>query len=140
MKQFGRLSLFVLFMTLLGGFGALRLGAQRIIPRTLHMQVIASGLKATITASPSPNLAGYNVWCGTTAGGPYTTPGLINPNLIPITAPIVYSWLTGTPGTTYFCVARAVDTFGTASGNSTEASGTFPKPAPPLPPAGLALQ
>lgn len=118
-----------------GGVGALKLAAQRVIPSTFHMQVAATGLQFIITASPSTGVAGYNIWCGTAAGGPYATN--VNPALI---NGLTYTWTTGVPGTKYFCVARAVDSLGQASANSPEANGTFPKPAPPLPPAGLAIQ
>lgn len=81
------------------------------------------------------DLASYRVKRGTVTGGPYTT----------IATVIGSSYVDGTaaPGTTYYYVVTAVDTFGNESGVSNEAdattpatpptAGAFPPPTPPQP-------
>ena len=66
-------------------------------------------------ASTSPNVA-YNVYRGTTLGGPYPT----KLNLSPVAA-LTYRDGTVQGGVTYYYVVRAVDTGGTESVNSNEA-------------------
>ncbi len=67
-------------------------------------------------ANTETDLAGYNLYRGTTMGGPYTK---VNTALI---AGLNYSDGGLTNGTSYYYVLRAVDNSSNKSGNSTEAS------------------
>jgi endonuclease I len=82
----------------------------------------ASGGNAVVNLNwndnTEPDLAGYNVYRGTTSGGPYSK---INGVLV---APSVYADASVTNGTTYYYVVRAVDTSNNESGNSNQASAT----------------
>ena len=73
----------------------------------------------TWTASTS-TVAGYNVYRGTTSGGPYTK---INSSLI---TTLAYTDSTVQNGTTYYYVATAVDSSGGESVNSKEVSAVIP--------------
>lgn len=64
------------------------------------------------------DLAGYNVYRGTGAGGPYSK---VNGAVVAVSN---YSDTTVTNGITYYYVVRAVDTSSNESGNSNEASAT----------------
>lgn len=66
-------------------------------------------------ASTSSNVAGYNVYRGTSVSGQYTK---LNSALITTTS---YSDTTSQPGQTYFYVVTAVDTSGNESAYSTPA-------------------
>ncbi len=72
----------------------------------------------TWTANTEPDLAGYNLYRGTTTGGPYTK---VN---TPVITSASYSDTGLTNGTPYYYVLRAVDTSSNESGNSTEAVAT----------------
>jgi fibronectin type 3 domain-containing protein len=80
------------------------------------------------TASTS-TVVGYNVYRGTTTGGPYT-----KISAAPV-AGTVFTDSSVIAGTTYFYVATAVDSSGNESVNSNEATVTVPKN--PNPPSGL---
>jgi hypothetical protein len=67
-------------------------------------------------------IAGYNVYRGTTSGGPYAG---INTSLVPSTSYIDSSVA---PGGKYYYVTTAVDSSGNESGFSNEASATIPNP------------
>lgn len=64
------------------------------------------------------DLAGYNVYRGTTAGGPYSK---VNGAVVAVSN---YSDTTVTNGITYYYVVRAVDTSSNESGNSNEVTAT----------------
>ncbi len=74
-------------------------------------------------ASTSPNIAGYNIYRGTTSlSGPYgATP--VNPSLI---TTLSYVDTSVGAGTTYYYVATAVNTSGVQSGDSTPIAATVP--------------
>lgn len=74
------------------------------------------------TASTSPNVTGYNVYRGTTSGGPYTK---LNSALI-----VATSYLDGTvlAGQTYYYVATAVDSSNAESAYSNQAQAVIPSP------------
>lgn len=74
------------------------------------------------TASVSANVAGYNVYRGTTSGGPYT---IVSSYLIPGNA---YTDITVAAGQMYYYVATAVDHNNNESGYSNEAPATVPSP------------
>ena len=64
---------------------------------------------------------GFNVYRGTVSGGPYT-----KQNATPLTVTTLsYTDLSGTAGTKYFYVIRALDAIGLESPNSPEASATM---------------
>ena len=65
-----------------------------------------------------PDLAGYNVYRSTTAGGPYTK---VNGSLV---VPSAYTDTGLTGGTTYYYVVRAENTSTQESGNSNESNAT----------------
>jgi fibronectin type 3 domain-containing protein len=84
---------------------------------------------ATSTAAHSATLswtgstsvvAGYNVYRGTTTGGPYT---LVNPSLVSL---LTYVDLSVQAGQTYFYVTTAVDGSGNESVNSNEVQAVIP--------------
>lgn len=74
------------------------------------------------TASTSLNVTGYNVYRGTTSGGPYT-----KLNSSP-RAEITYEDLSVQAGTTYYYVATAVDSSNNESAYSNQASAVVPSP------------
>jgi len=67
-------------------------------------------------------VAGYNVYRGTTSGGPYVK---LNASLVPIFS---YADSTVQSGQTYFYVVTAVDSNNIESVFSNEVSGTIPIP------------
>lgn len=75
------------------------------------------------TVSTSANVAGYNIYRGTTAGGPYAT----RVNTSPITG-LTYTDTTVQAGQTYYYVAKSADASGNESGPSTEAAAVIPTP------------
>lgn len=77
---------------------------------TCHPTILSWG------ASTSPNIAGYNVYRGTSASGPFTK---LNSTLITTTT---YTDGTSQPGQTYYYVATAVDTSNNESGYSSPAT------------------
>jgi fibronectin type 3 domain-containing protein len=72
--------------------------------------------------NPSSNAVGYNIYRGTTSGGPYT---MINGSLDGTTA---YTDNTVVSGQTYYYVATAVDTNSNESGYSNQALAVIPTP------------
>jgi len=73
----------------------------------------------TWTASTS-TVVGYNVYRGTTSGGPYVK---INSSLI---TTLTYTDTTVQSGTTYYYVATSVDSSGDESVDSVEVSAPIP--------------
>ncbi len=73
-------------------------------------------------ASTSTGVIGYYVYRGTQSGGPYT-----KLNGTPVTA-TSYTDATVTAGSTYYYVVTAVDSSGTESAFSSEATATIPTP------------
>lgn len=77
----------------------------------------------TLTWDPSSStVTGYNVYRGTTSGGPYAK---LNSSVIVVTT---YSDSTVRAAQTYFYVTTAVNSSNVESVNSNEASGTVPSP------------
>ena len=74
------------------------------------------------TASTSTGVTGYNVYRGTTSGGPYTQ---LNSSLV---AGTTYTDSTVDVGQTYYYVATTVNSSGAQSGYSNQASATVPSP------------
>jgi hypothetical protein len=74
------------------------------------------------TASISPKVAGYNVYRGTTSGGPYSK---LNSSLVAATS---YTDSAVQAGQSYYYVATAVDTSNNESAYSTPASALIPTP------------
>ena len=74
------------------------------------------------TPSASSNVIDYNVYRGTTPGGPYTK---INPSLVSATS---YTDSSVAAGQTYYYVATAVDNSNNESAYSTEAQAVVPSP------------
>jgi fibronectin type 3 domain-containing protein len=123
-------------LTFVGGSGG---GGGDITPPMAPISLGATAGDKTAALSWAANtesdLAGYNVFRGTTSGGPYTK---INSSLV--TSPS-YNDTGLTNGTKYFWVVQAVDTSNNSSGNSNEASGTptaGPDVTPPAAPKNLA--
>ena len=78
---------------------------QRVVNAALGMACVTNHwVSFTWTASPSPNISGYNLYRGTSPTGPFTR---VNLSLINGTS-IVDD--TVAPGQTYYYVATAVDT------------------------------
>ena len=74
-------------------------------------------------ASTSQNVAGYNIYRGTTTGGPYTkmnTTGLLTV--------LTYTDSAVSAGLTYYYVATTVDVSGNESAYSAQATATIPTP------------
>lgn len=82
----------------------------------------AHGVDLSWTASTSM-VAGYNVYRGSTSGGPYTR---LNQSLVTGTA---YTDGAVGAGQTYFYVVTAVDASNKESGFSNEAAATIPSPS-----------
>jgi hypothetical protein len=81
---------------------------------------VARPVTLTWVPSTSPNVAGYSVYRGDTAGGPYTR---ITPDLVTAT-----SYVDGVlPGTSYYYVVTAVDTEENESDYSNEAFAQIPR-------------
>ncbi|MGA2357117.1 MAG: hypothetical protein ABSG02_21695, partial [Terriglobales bacterium] len=70
----------------------------------------------------SADAVGYNIYRGTTSGGPYT---MINSSLDSNTA---YTDSTVVSGTTYYYVATAVNSGSEESGYSNQATAVIPTP------------
>jgi hypothetical protein len=98
---------------------------QRIINAALGQAcVTGSGHSATLTwvASTSANVAGYNIYRGTTSGGPYT---LVNTTP---TSAVTYLDDTVLAGQTYYYVVKAVGSDSSLSAASNEALAAVPSP------------
>jgi fibronectin type 3 domain-containing protein len=74
------------------------------------------------TASTSSGVTGYDIYRGTASGGPYTQ---INSSSV---AGTTYTDSTVAAGQAYYYVATAVNSSGTQSGYSNQASATVPSP------------
>lgn len=83
---------------------------------------ISHSVSLTWTPSTSGNIAGYNIYRGTTSGGPYTK---VNTALI---SPTAYADTSVGAGQTYYYVATAVDTSSNESGYSSQALANVPAP------------
>jgi len=86
---------------------------------TVNLTVTAQ-VMLSWTASQSPGIAGYNIYRGTTSGGPYTK---INSSLDPNTT---YNDTAVQDGVTYYYVTTAVDNQGEESSYSNESSAGVP--------------
>ncbi len=114
----------------ISGSGVCNIGVvQRVINASLPGGSCVTGYGAvphavTInwTASTSPSVSGYNVYRGTTSGGPYTK---VNTALV---TTVAYTDNTASAGKTYYYVTTAVDTSGMESGYSNEAVASVPTP------------
>lgn len=99
---------------------------QRVINASQGQTCITyNGHAATLTwvASTSQNVAGYNVYRGTTSGGPYTkltTSGLVNAT--------TYKDSSVQPGQTYYYVVTTVDVSNNESGYSNQTTAVIPVP------------
>ena len=82
----------------------------------------AHSVSLSWTASVSSNVSGYNLYRGTTAGGPFTK---VNSTLIVATS---YQDTTVQAGQAYYYVATAVDGSGAESVYSGEAPAIVPTP------------
>jgi hypothetical protein len=80
------------------------------------------GVTLSWATSGSANVAGYNVYRATTAGGPYAQ---VNSSLV---TALVYDDTAVQAGVTYYYVVTAVDTNNGESGYSTEVQGKIPIP------------
>lgn len=88
-------------------------------PVPAGLNATSGNASASLTWSPvsASDLAGYNLYRGTTTGGPYTTK--VNTSLIGGTT---FNDTGLTNGSSYFYVVRSVDTTGNESGNSNQTS------------------
>ncbi len=101
------------------------------VPSGLAATAGSSQVQLSWSANSEPDLAGYNVYRATVAGGPRT---LVNTGLVTVTS-LTDTGLTN--GTTYFYVVSAVDTSTNESAVSAEVSATpVAAPPPPPPPPG----
>jgi hypothetical protein len=103
--------------------GATNAGGTGHATLTLTLATAAApSVTLTWVASTSPNIAGYNIYRGTTSlNGPYAT--LVNSGLITATTYVDNSVVAGE---TYYYAATAVNTGGVASGDSTPATAIIP--------------
>jgi hypothetical protein len=108
-----------------GGTSTVTLGATNSGGTGNATLTITIGHSVTLTwvASTSQNVAGYNVYRGTTSGGPYGTK--LNSALVATTTYTDNSVVTGQ---TYFYVVTAVDTSGDESAYSSPAMAVIPTP------------
>ena len=98
---------------------------QRVINTVLGQPcLIGSGHTASLTwtASSSPNVTGYNVYRGSTSGGPYTK---VNSALVSGTS---YVDTTVEAGQTYYYVATTVNSTANESTYSNQAPAVIPSP------------
>jgi hypothetical protein len=95
---------------------------QRVVNASLGSAcVVTPTVSLNWTASTSPNVAGYNVYRGTTSGGPYV---ILNSSLVAGTG---YTDNAAQSGVTYYYVTTAVDTSNnTVSAYSNEAQAVVP--------------
>jgi Abnormal spindle-like microcephaly-assoc'd, ASPM-SPD-2-Hydin/CARDB len=97
-------------------------------PSALTMSLSGSGVNAatqhtvTLTWSASTGASGYHIYRSTVSGGPYS---MLNPTLDAQTS---YTDATVQSGATYFYVATSVDSSGSESAYSNEASAVIPNP------------
>ena len=100
-------------------------GASPTVSLSLTASAPPASHSVTLTwvASTSSNVAGYNVYRGTTSGGPYATK--VNPSLI---TGLIYKDTAVLAGQTYYYVATSVDTSGNESAPSTQVAAVIPTP------------
>jgi hypothetical protein len=98
-------------------------GASPTFSLSLTPLGVSHSVTLTWIASTSSNVAGYNVYRGTTSGGPYATN--VNSSLV---TGLSYTDTTVLAGQTYYYVLTAVDTSGNESGYSTQTAATIPTP------------
>jgi Abnormal spindle-like microcephaly-assoc'd, ASPM-SPD-2-Hydin/CARDB len=97
-------------------------------PSVLTMNFTGSGVNAatqhtvTLTWNASTGASGYHIYRSTVSGGPYS---MLNPALDAQTS---YTDATVQSGATYFYVATSVDSSGSESAYSNEASAVIPNP------------
>ena len=84
---------------------------------------LAHSVDVAWDASASSTLQGYNVYRGTTSGGPYSK---ISPTLSPTT--LLFTDTTPVSGRQYFYVVTALNTSGAESSASAEVAVTIPTP------------
>ena len=105
-------------------------------PQSLMATALNGGADLSWLANGESDLAGYNVYRATSAGGPYTK---VNGTLVGTNS---YTDVGLTNGTTYYYVVTAVDTSNNESADSNEASvvpdGSLPDTTPPAAPSGVA--
>ena len=113
----------------IGGIGVCNVAVvQRVINAALGAAcqtgagAIAHYVVLNWVASSSADVAGYNVYRGTTSGGPYTK---VNSSLI---ASITFTDNSVAAGNTYYYVSTALDTSNNESAYSNEAVATAPSP------------
>jgi fibronectin type 3 domain-containing protein len=75
----------------------------------------------TWAASSSSNVVGYNVYRGTTSGGPYSSIDTSNPST-------TYTDATVQAGQVYYYVVTAIDSSGGESAYSNQVSAQIPSP------------
>lgn len=97
------------------GFGVLPLNRPFMLIEVVHWV----GLSWTASTS---TVVGYDIYRGTTSGGPYT---LLNQYLV---TDVVYDDAAVSPGQTYYYVATAVDSNQVQSAYSNEIPATIPTP------------
>ena len=99
---------------------------QDVVTAALGGSCLTSGQHQVLlswTASTSSNVAGYNVYRGTTSGGPYSTK--LDSSLVTGTS---YTDNTIQSGQTYYYVATAVDSSGNESVPSNQTQAVIPIP------------
>ena len=100
---------------------------QRVINASQGQTCVAyntHGATLSWTASTSPNISYYNVYRGTTSGGPYTKIG----STATSSGSTTYKDTSVQPGQTYYYVGTAVDVSGNESSYSNQATATIPTP------------
>jgi hypothetical protein len=98
---------------------------QRVVNAALGQSCVTGvGHSASLSwvASTSTNVAGYNIYRGSTSGGQY-----VQLNAIPVSA-LTYSDTTVQAGQTYYYVVKAVGSEGSLSAASNEAPAVIPSP------------
>ena len=102
-------------------------------PTGLTATGVLGAVNLAWTAPADTDIAGYNIYRGTTIGGEGSIP--INSSLV---TGVTYSDNTGVTGTPYYYVVKTVDTSGNSSPASSEVTGTpLADTTPPATPTGL---
>jgi hypothetical protein len=114
----------------IGGAGVCNIAViQRVVNAALGGACVTGGgtvphyVSLTWNASASSSVAGYNIYRGTSSGGPYST--RVNSSLVSGTA---FTDATVVAGRTYYYVCTTVDTSNNESPYSSLASATIPSP------------
>jgi len=98
-----------------------------LVPISAH----AATVNLAWDRSPDPGIAGYNIYRGTTSGGPYTKLNLMLLPQVPINDTPQYTDMTPTGSAlTYYYVVRAQTLGGVESPNSNEVAFNPPPAAP----------